>query len=125
MDPDFQRHPDLWSPRQQNRLMESLIIRIPLPTFSGILFFKINANERYGKINKPLYDAVTVNLASLSEKDCEKLQRDKDKSLMKYTELLRDKKFVDIITSKTATISNVEGRYHAICELFYGVLAND
>lgn len=33
LEPDFQRHPDLWSPRQQSRLIESLIIRIPLPTF--------------------------------------------------------------------------------------------
>ena len=33
LEPDFQRHPDLWSPQQQSRLIESLIIRIPLPTF--------------------------------------------------------------------------------------------
>lgn len=100
-------------------------MRYAADIFGDIAFRKINANERYGKINKPLYDAVTVNLARLSEKDCEKLRRDKDKLLMKYTELLRDKKFVDIITSGTATISNVEGRYHAICKLFHGVLADD
>ena len=33
LEPDFQRHPDLWNPKQQSRLIESLIIRIPLPTF--------------------------------------------------------------------------------------------
>ena len=33
LDPDFQRHPDLWDDVQQSRLIESLIIRIPLPTF--------------------------------------------------------------------------------------------
>ena len=33
LEPDFQRHPDLWNPTQQSRLIESLIIRIPLPTF--------------------------------------------------------------------------------------------
>ena len=33
LDPDFQRIPDLWNPQKQSRLIESLIIRIPLPTF--------------------------------------------------------------------------------------------
>lgn len=33
LEPDFQRHPDLWNPKQQSRLIESLVIRIPLPTF--------------------------------------------------------------------------------------------
>ena len=33
LEPDFQRYPDLWKPEQQSRLIESLIIRIPLPTF--------------------------------------------------------------------------------------------
>ena len=33
LEPDFQRHPDLWNPKQQSRLIESLIIKIPLPTF--------------------------------------------------------------------------------------------
>lgn len=31
--PDFQRNPDLWNVVKQSRLIESLIIRIPLPTF--------------------------------------------------------------------------------------------
>lgn len=33
LDPDFQRNDQLWSPKQQSRLIESLLIRIPLPTF--------------------------------------------------------------------------------------------
>lgn len=93
--------------------------------FGDIAFRKINANERYGKINKPLYDAVTVNLARLSVQDCERLLRNKDKLLLNYMKLLRNKKFVDIITSGTATISNVEGRYHAIYELFQEELRDD
>jgi hypothetical protein len=31
--PDFQRNPNLWNEVKQSRLIESLIIRIPLPTF--------------------------------------------------------------------------------------------
>lgn len=30
--PDFQRHPDLWRPNQQSRLIESLLLGIPLQT---------------------------------------------------------------------------------------------
>ena len=33
LEPDFQRHPDLWDDKKQSRLIESLMIRIPLPTF--------------------------------------------------------------------------------------------
>lgn len=33
LDPDFQRRKDLWDDQKQSRLIESLIIRIPLPTF--------------------------------------------------------------------------------------------
>lgn len=31
--PDFQRHPDLWSPSGKSRLIESLLLRIPIPVF--------------------------------------------------------------------------------------------
>ncbi|WP_418685627.1 DUF262 domain-containing protein [Akkermansia sp.] len=31
LSPDYQRHPDLWTPLQQSRLVESILIRIPLP----------------------------------------------------------------------------------------------
>ena len=33
LEPDFQRRPDLWNSTQQSRLIESLMIRIPLPSF--------------------------------------------------------------------------------------------
>lgn len=33
LDPDFQRKPDLWDKKKQSRLIESLLIRIPLPIF--------------------------------------------------------------------------------------------
>ena len=31
--PDFQRSADIWSPRTQSRLIESILLRIPLPVF--------------------------------------------------------------------------------------------
>lgn len=93
--------------------------------FGDIAFRKINADKRYGKINKPLYDAVSVNLAKLSVEECEKLRMKKEVLLGKYKQLLSDKKFVDIITNGTAAINNVEGRYKAISKIFQEVLADD
>ncbi len=93
--------------------------------FGDTAFRKINVNEKYGKINKPLYDAVSVNLAKLSVEDCKKLLKEKDKLIIKYTALLKDKKFVDIITNGTAAINNVEGRHRAIRKIFQEVLMND
>lgn len=93
--------------------------------FGDKAFRKINADERYGRINKPLYDSIAVNLAKLSIEDCEKLLRKRDKLLEKYKLLLRNDKFVDIITRGTAAITNVKGRYEAIHKLFQEVLIND
>lgn len=93
--------------------------------FGDIAFRKINKDKRYGRINKPLYDSITVNLAKLNMDDCEKLLRKKNALLKKYNILLKDPKFVDIITSGTAAIINVKGRYKAIHKLFQEVLIND
>lgn len=93
--------------------------------FGDIAFRKLNKDERYGRINKPLYDSITVNLAKLSIDDCEKLLRKKNTLLEKYNILLKDQKFIDIITSGTAAIINVKGRYKTIHKLFQEVLVND
>lgn len=33
LDPDFQRHSDIWKEKAQSRLIESLLLRIPIPAF--------------------------------------------------------------------------------------------
>ena len=68
---------------------------------------------------------MTVNLAKLDEEDCQKLLDRKDRLIEKYTALLADKKFVDIITRGTAAINNVESRYQAIHKIFQEVLEDD
>lgn len=93
--------------------------------FSDKAFRKITANGRYGMINKPLYDAVTVNLAKLSVQECDELLIKKDKLMDKYFELLKNKKFTSIITSGTAAIDNVRNRHSAIYNLFQEVLKDD
>lgn len=93
--------------------------------FEDKAFRKINADGKYGRINKPLYDAVSVNLAKLSETDCERLLERKADLMVKYTQLLEDNKFADIITRGTADIDNVRDRHETIYKLFQGVLADD
>ena len=93
--------------------------------FGEHAFRKINADGRYGQINKPLFDAVSVNLAKLSAADCEALLAGKEKLKKKYTALLKNEKFVDIITRGTATISNVRSRHKNLDKIFHEVLSDD
>ena len=41
LDPNFQRRPGLWTDAQQSRLIESMIIKIPLPSF----YFDADEND--------------------------------------------------------------------------------
>lgn len=41
--PDFQRSADLWSPQQQSRLIESILIRLPIPAF----YFDVISDEKW------------------------------------------------------------------------------
>ncbi len=100
-------------------------MRYAADIFGNTAFRKINSDGKYGRINKPLYDVVTVSLAKLTEEECQKLVCRKDRLIEKYTKLLSDKKFVDIITRGTASINNVEGRYKAIHKIFQEVLEDD
>lgn len=93
--------------------------------FGDKAFRKIRADGNYGQINKPLYDAVSVNLAKLNTQECKKLLKKREELLDKYKGLLYDKKFVSIITSGTAAIDNVKSRHIMIYNLFQEVLADD
>ena len=93
--------------------------------FDETAFRKINSNGIFGRINKPLYDAVSVSLARLSLGDCEKLLENKNELNRKYIALLKNKAFVDIITNGTAKTQNVEKRYLEINNIFQEVLVND
>lgn len=93
--------------------------------FGDSAFRKLNKNKKYGRINKPLYDAVSVNLAILEEHDCEKLLAKKSELLGKYTALLKDAKFIEAITNGTGKIENIRLRYRKISKIFQEVLTDD
>lgn len=93
--------------------------------FENNAFRRINKDGRYGQINKPLFDAVAVNLAKLSEKECEILLMNKEDLLKKYHEKLMKPDFVQIISNGTATILNVKKRHTVIQNLFRSIIVND
>lgn len=93
--------------------------------FKDIAFRKINKDGKFGQINKPLFDAVSVNLAKLSVSECEVLVKENTNLQKQYHQLLKNDNFVDIITNGTAKIANVKSRHKTILKLFRGILDHD
>lgn len=79
--------------------------------FGEIAFRKIDKNGKYGRINKPLYESVSVTFAKMSDKEFDKLSQNKEVWLKKYNDLLNDEKFVGYITNGTAKVDSVKNRY--------------
>ena len=78
--------------------------------FGKRAFRKQNKGGRYGKINKPLFECVSVCLAGLSDRECEDLGDNKDLFLEKYSMLLQDPAFIDVITNGTAKKNSISKR---------------
>jgi Protein of unknown function DUF262. len=85
--------------------------------FGQQAFRKKMKNNRYGKINKPLYEAVTVEFAKISKDKAKKLMDNKDLFLEKYNEVLGDEKFIKVITNGTARLESVNYRHDAIINI--------
>ena len=56
--PDFQRHPDLWKPTQQSRLIESLMLGIPLPAFYFDAEYIDVADAALGRVRRQVWHVV-------------------------------------------------------------------
>lgn len=93
--------------------------------FGDMAFRKINRNHKFGQINKPLFDAVSVSLARLNEKECRTLVDKKDKLISEYQKIIAEPEFVQIISNGTARIVNVKKRHDTIYNLFRGIIEND
>ena len=78
--------------------------------FGGNAFRKLTKNGKYGKINKPLFECVSVCLASLSDEKCCLLIQNKDSFIDQYTRLLKDPAFIDVITNGTAKKTSIRKR---------------
>ena len=85
--------------------------------FGEHAFRKIMKNGKYGSINKPLFECVSVCFAELSEKEYTSLYNNKNRFLYKYTSLLKNEEFIKVITSGTAKIDSVKNRDNAVSAL--------
>jgi hypothetical protein len=81
---------------------------------SDIAFRKINKNNRYGAINKPLFECTSVALANLSGEEYAELSSQRQIFLDKYESLLRNEEFFKVITSGTAQRSSVRRRHEML-----------
>lgn len=74
-------------------------------------FRKIQRNGKFGRINKPLFECVSVSLAKCSQSDRDSLISNKEIFLEKYYNLLKDDSFIQSITSGTVSKESVRIRY--------------
>lgn len=93
--------------------------------FGEKAFRKLDKNHNYRQINKPLFDAVAVNLAKLEKEELDLLLQRKEILLKRYEEALDNTEFAQIISNSTAKIVNVRKRYETISKLFEGIIKYD
>ncbi len=97
-------------------------MRLCRDVFGEIAFRKKNKDGRFGKINKPLFECVSLCTSTLSDLEAERLLHNRDRFLKDYNRLLEDESFVDSITNGTAQLVNIKKRNHAMTQLIQGVL---
>lgn len=93
--------------------------------FGEHAFKKKMINDKYGRINKPLFEAVTVQLAKLSADSARKAVEKKERILEKYAELFDDEMFIRVITNGTASLESVKYRHNEIARVINGCLEED
>ena len=90
--------------------------------FGEKVFRMLGEDHNYGKINKPLFDAVAVDLAKLEKEELDLLFQRKEMLLKQYEETLVNAEFAQIISNGTAKIVNVRKRHEMISKLFEGII---
>ncbi len=68
-------------------------------------------NDRYGQLNKPLFECVSVCFARLSAEESKILLQRKESFLWRYIELIKSPKFEKAITNGTAKRNSIDIRY--------------
>lgn len=93
-------------------------MRTAISVFGENAFRKINRNEKYGnKINKPLFECVSVCFARLTELECSSIIKKKEDFLDKYNALLRDEEFFNVITNGTARRTSIATRHRELSRI--------
>ena len=89
-------------------------LKLASEVFGKNAFKRIGKDGRYTGINKPLFEAVTVQFAVLSDKERKKLIKNKEVFLTRFNKLLCDEKFIEVITNGTARLTSVKYRHGEI-----------
>ena len=89
-------------------------LKLASDVFGKNAFKRIGKNGKYTGINKPLFEAVTVQFAVLSDIERKKLIKNKEKFLTRFNKLLCDEKFIEVITNGTARLTSVKYRHGEI-----------
>lgn len=93
--------------------------------FGERAFRRRKVDGNYGPINRPLFESVSVNLARLSESECEVLIQKKNLFEEEFVKLFKDEIFTDSISNGTAKIENVKIRHKKVYEVFRRVIKDD
>ncbi|MGH3770734.1 MAG: DUF262 domain-containing protein [Pseudonocardiaceae bacterium] len=116
-----------FSPAEVDRLEHDFTIAMVTArdTFGMHAFRKRNPGGGGGRfpVNKALFEAVSVNLAALSEQQRQCLLERKDKIDEKFMGLMGDVDFQIAISQGTGDVAKVKRRFRRIQELFAEVIA--
>ena len=93
--------------------------------FKDKAFRKPKKEKGYGKINKPLYEVVSVAFTELTSVERQTILNRKEAFLKKYHSLFQDDSFVAAISSATAKVQNAKTRYKLMREVILETLKND
>lgn len=93
--------------------------------FGGHAFRKWRGGKAKSPINKALFEAVAVNLATLDDHERERLVASRDEVLEGFFELMGDWDFDRAISVATGDTKKVRTRFTAMAKLFRGVLDSD
>lgn len=85
--------------------------------FKEHAFRKKTESGRFSRINKPLFETVTVELARMSKRKADRLLENKEMFLDEYYKLFSDDLFVRVITNGTARKDSVTYRHNKFAEL--------
>ena len=77
----------------------------------------INTNDRRKRINKPLFEVISVHFAQLKSSEIENLWRKKEDFKNEFIELQKDETFWNAITIGTASRDSVKKRHEMFREL--------
>ena len=99
-------------------------MEVAVQLFGDKAFRRLNSNGKYGKINKPLFECVSVSLAELAEERCSFLVRRKEDFILHYEALFFNKEFTQIISNATAKLENVKRRFAIFKEILDEVIGN-